>query len=539
MQREHSISSPMGAQWTARFAWRGWRWLGALLAILLWSAVGVSLYGNAFMRARMEQAINAQLKGYTISLPRLHLNLFGFSVTLRDVTLVQDAHPKPPVAHLPALTAGVDWRALLRAHLVATFHFEDPELYVNLNNFRAEMNDKTELSERGWQQAAEEIYPLKINRFQVDDGQVTYIDIADKRPMKVENLYVRVDNIRNVRSEEGTYPSPLEVQATVFESGRLAVSGKADLFAEPVAAFDTDVRIERVPLGAIKPVAAHANLQLSGGILGAVGHVEYGPKVQDVHLEKVTIDKLGVEYVHSLKTDAKEAQNIEKATEVARDVSNEPNALIKVDELHMSGATFAYVDKDRDYRVSLDQADLRVRGITSHAEPPPAALMLKGRFMNAGELAISSQFRPVNKKPEFTLSVQIEPTPLTTMNDIFRGYANFDVVAGEFAFYSELEARDGRIDGYVKPLFTNMEVYARRQDADKPILNQVYQGLVGSIAGLLSNPRTDVATSADVSGRIDNPNVSTLEVILRLLQNAFFGSILPGFENEAQKHLEQ
>jgi hypothetical protein len=537
MASEHVIPSPLAAQ-RVPVAWRGWRWLGVLLAIMLWSAVAVMLYGNAFVRTRMESALNAQLKGYTVTLPRLDLNLFGFSVTLRDVRITQDAHPKPPVAYLPALNAGVDWRALLSARMVATFHFEDPELYINLKNFSAEMNDKTKLSDRGWQQAAEEVYPLKINRFQVDDGKITYIDKDPKQPMEVENLYVRVDNIRNVRSEEGTYPSPLRMQATVFEKGHVAISGNADLFAEPVAAFDTDIKIENVPLATIKPVAAHANLELDGGVLGAVGHVEMAPKKQDIRLEKVTIDGLRIDYVHTARTDAKETQQVEKATEIARDVSNEATTNVQVDDLHMTAAAFAYVDRERKYRVSLDDADLRLRGVSSKASPPPAALMLKGKFMGAGETVISSQFRPVDKKPEFKLSIQIEPTPLTTMNDIFEGYANFDVVAGNFSFYSELEAKDGRIDGYVKPLFSDMEVYARRQDADKPILNQIYQGLVGSITGLLSNPRTDVATAASVSGRVDNPNVSTLQVILRLIQNAFFGSILPGFENEARHTLE-
>lgn len=537
MSSGHTIPSEAGADRSPRVAWRGWRWVGVILAVVLWSAVVVALYGNAFVRTRMERSLNAALKGYTVELPRLDLNLFGFSVTLRDVTITQDAHPKPAVAHVAALHAGVDWRSLLRASLVASFSFDEPELYINLAHFRAEVDDKTKLSERGWQQAAEEIYPLKINRIRVRNGQVTYIDNDPKRPMKIERLYMTADNIRNVRSGEGAYPSTMHAEAVVFDSGRVKLAGKANFLAEPFAAIDTDFELQRVPLATLKPLAAHANLQVAGGVLSAKGHVEYAPKVQDVRVESVTIDGLRVDYVHSARTDAKEQQRLDQAGEMARDVANEAAIKVQVDDVHLSNAALAFVEEDRGYRVSLDDADLRVRGVSSRTTQTPASLMLKGRFMGAGTAVVSSQFQPVDKKPEFSLTVQIENTPLPVMNDLFRAYGNFDVVAGTFSFYSELKARDGRIDGYVKPLFSDMEVYARRQDADKPILNQVYEGLVGGVAGLLRNPRSGVATSADVSGRIDDPNVSALQVVLRMIQNAFFSSILPGFETEARRAL--
>jgi hypothetical protein len=353
--------------------------------------------------------------------------------------------------------------------------------------------------------------------------------------MQIERLYMTLVNIRNVRSTEDTYPSSVHLEAAVFGTGRVQVSGKADFLAEPFAAIDTDFHVQQVPLAAIKPVAAHANLQLAGGVLSADGHVEYAPRKQDIDIEKVTIDGLRLDYVHSARTAANEEARLEKVEDIAADVSNEATINVAIDDIHFRNAALAFVDAERDYRISLDDADLRVRGVSSQATPVPAALMLKGRFMGAGTGVISSQFRPVNKTPELSVTVQIEDTPLTAMNDLFRAYGNFDVVAGKLSFYAELQARDGRIDGYVKPLFTDMEVYAREQDADKPILNQVYEGLVGSVAGLLRNPREDVATSAEVSGRLDNPNVSTLQVVLGMIQNAFFGSVLPGFEREARR----
>jgi hypothetical protein len=123
------------------------------------------------------------------------------------------------------------------------------------------------------------------------------------------------------------------------------------------------------------------------------------------------------------------------------------------------------------------------------------------------------------------------------MNDLFRAYGNFDVTAGRFSLYTELDIHDRRIDGYLKPFFADMKVYDRRQDAGKGVLHQIYEGLVGGVARLLENPPRDaVATKATVSGPIDNPNIGTLQMVLRLIQNAFFRAILPGFEEQAREN---
>lgn len=131
------------------------------------------------------------------------------------------------------------------------------------------------------------------------------------------------------------------------------------------------------------------------------------------------------------------------------------------------------------------------------------------------------------------LHVKIENTRLTDMNELLRAYGNFDVTAGTFSLYSELRIRDGAISGYVKPFFKDMTVYDRRQDREKRAFHQMYEMLVGGVAGLLeSRSREEVATRGEVTGQVAKPRISTWQIIGRLVRNAFFKAILPGFEKE-------
>lgn len=40
---------------------------------------------------------------------------------------------------------------------------------------------------------------------------------------------------------------------------------------------------------------------------------------------------------------------------------------------------------------------------------------------------------------------------------------------------------------------------------------------------------------ADLSGPISNPDASNFQVVLNLIENAFFDAILPGFREEAEE----
>jgi hypothetical protein len=51
------------------------------------------------------------------------------------------------------------------------------------------------------------VYPFKINRFRIRDGDIPYIDTDPKRPLHLEQLEFVDDNIRNIHSPARAYPS--------------------------------------------------------------------------------------------------------------------------------------------------------------------------------------------------------------------------------------------------------------------------------------------------------------------------------------------
>jgi Domain of Unknown Function (DUF748) len=514
---------------------RWWIWLVGAVALLAVAAVVVSFFIDEPLRRYIERQMNARLQGYTVQIGALDFHPFGFSVDLKDVIIVQDAHPDPPVVRVPALSASVQWRALLTGRVVSDVRIERPAVHLNLTQLRQEARDEVPVQERGWQEALQAVYPLQINELRVVDGEFTYIDADTRRPLRLSQLHVRAGNIRNVKSEAGTYPSELEVNAVLDGVGRIALNGQADFLAVPHAAVKAELALEQVELVQFQAVASRHNIALRRGVLSAAGTIEYAPSIKIVHLRQATIDRLQVDYVHTAQTAVVEKRRVQKVKQVAQEVSNTPGLLIRADQVSIVQSTLGFINRaaQPEYRLFLDNAEVHLRNFSNQLTEGTAVAKVTGRFMGSGRTVVGANFRPETKGPDFSLAASIENTQMRALNQLLRAYGKFDVVQGFFSVYTEMRVKNRAVRGYVKPLLRELDVYDTQQDKEKNLFQKLYEAVVGGVSDLLENtPRDEVATKVDMAGPLENPQASTWEALVNLIQNAFFKAILPGFERE-------
>jgi uncharacterized protein DUF748 len=510
---------------------RGLLWIIALSALAL-LAFFVARHFDEYLRRTLETKINQHLHGYSVRVGHAHLNPFGGALTLERLIIRQDANPQPPVADLPRLTASVEWREVFHGHLVADAVFDQPRVHINLPQLRQEDRDKVKVQDRGWQQALESIYPFKFNLVEVHNGDLVYIDADPKRPLHVSRWNFTAENIRNIRSPNRVYPSAIHSDGVIFDQGRGVLDGHADFLAEPYPGFQAVYRVENVPLDRLRPIATRANVTVSGGVLSSHGDFEYGPRQRDVHVADVTVQGLRLDYHHVPGAPAEEARG-RKVAEAAKDP--QPAVPVRIDrfQLRSSRLGLTSLARDQKFRVYVSNADVDVTNISSGFRRGPAKATFKGLFMGSGALSGSAAFRDDRKGPDFDLHVAMEKASLPSINDLLRAYGKFDVAKGTFSVYSEVHVSNGRVTGYLKPLFKDIDVYDPKQDKKKPVLKKLYEKIVGGLSHLLENkPREQVATVADLSGTVEDPNTNAWEIIVRLVSNAFVKAILPGFERE-------
>ncbi len=155
--------------------------------------------------------------------------------------------------------------------------------------------------------------------------------------------------------------------------------------------------------------------------------------------------------------------------------------------------------------------------------------------MGSGDTSVSGNFLASKHGPAFNVKVAIQNTDLPSLNDILRAYGRFDVAAGQFSVFSEVSIKDGDINGYVKPMFANLEVYNYQKDKNTDVLHQAKELVIGGASHLFKNSSTQrVATEVDLKGKLTSPDVSTWQAIVQVLHNAFIEAILPGFDRAVQ-----
>jgi hypothetical protein len=518
---------------------RGWALAaGALVVLLLVASVVALFFIDEPLRRYTEAKMNANLKGYHVTIRRLHVSPINFSLDLRDTVVVQDQQPDPPVANIERLYASVHWRALLSGRVVGDVLIDRPVVVLNLRQARAEINDPTPVKDKGWQHALQSIYPLKINELQIRGGDVTYQDDGPFKPLHVHHVEFVASNIRNVHSERGVYPSPISLQARVFDAGAVDLNGWADFLAEPYAAFMADIKLDTIALDYFKPITNRYNVTVDKGRLSANGEVEIAPQFKSVKLWSATVDGIHVDYVHTAATVSEKVKEATRETIAAADRAQDPGLELRVDRIDVVRSTVGFVNRTTNpsYRVFISDATATLTNLSSVPSGETAVANVRGKFMGSGPASAGFKLLPARPGPDFDVAVQIDDTELTTMNDLLRAHGKFDVVAGHFSLYTELAARNRQISGYAKPLFQDMEVYNAAQDRNKSVMRKAYEAVVGGVSKVLQNrPRDEVATRVEISGRLDNPNTSLIATAVGLVENAFFKAILPGFDAELRR----
>jgi hypothetical protein len=515
--------------------------------LALWVAVAfvgclAILFAASFLldptiRTWAERNLNARLKGYETRVAGAHLNILDGALTLRDVTLIQKAHPRSPVGHFPIFTIDIRWSDLLTGHVVADLFVFHPRLHIDLIQLRSEYSDKVPLSKKEWQDAIESIYPFKINRFTVQDGDVIYVDTDPNRPLRLEHLYVTADNIRNTRSAATPYPSPIQAEATVFDVGQASIKGRANFLTKPVASVAASYHLDNVPLKQFKPELDRINFNVEGGTLASDGFVEYGPKAEKVEVYKARIAGGRFGYTHATSTAPAEARRVAEVKAGTRKINNAQETLVKIAKLEIVDSQAVYINETQDphYKLFISNLNVELTNLSNHFSEGAAHLGLRGRFMDSGATTISGDFRPEKPGSDFDLDPAIRDASLPSLNNLLRAYGRFDVQAGQLSVYSQVTVRRGTMTGYVKPLFSNVKVYDSAKDKNKSVLHPAYELAVGAAAKVVKNSSTQkVATEINVSGKLNNPDVSTWQALVQIVQNGFINAILPGFDRQTK-----
>ncbi len=509
--------------------------LGGITFLLICAFIG-SFFLDGIIRPRIEANMNGSLKGYHATLPHAHLQLVGLTLTLNDLSIAQLAHPQPPVATFPVMRFRIDWKHLLLGRVVANVRLEHPSFHIDEDQLASERKDPTSLRQKGWQDALQNAYPFKINRFVVDEGDVVYVEAGARKPLRLSQLNLVSDNIRSIEEPNHLYPSRFNASMTIFDRGKMSLQGRANYLMKPFPGMEASYTLKDVPMEALSTASRHINVAISGGAFSSDGFIEYSPTITNVDVHHATIDSINATYTHRPETEKAEAKRIDIAGKAVEKENNRRAVNLDIRELEIEHSKLVYANETSNppYNLFIAGTDLKITNLVNHRASGPARMTLSGKFMGSGDTNITGTFLAAGDGPEVNTNVKIENTDLTQLNPLLRAYGRFDVAQGRFTLYSQFTIKDGNLNGYAKPMFSGLKVYDPQKDKNKSLIGQTKQVLIGTAAHVFKNRQTQtVATQVTISGSLKKADVSTWQAFVEIVENAFIKAILPGFDREA------
>src|SRR5258708_1219022 len=240
-------------------------WVGGFLGAVIIGVFIASFFLDDIVRARTQASMNQKLKGYHVALAHAHLQLLGGVLTLNGLKVIQQEHPRPPVADIATMRFTIQVKELFSRRVVADGLLSRPKIHINQPQLAVEKKSNVPLKQKGWQDALEAAYPFKINRFTIYDGDVVYIQDQVNPPLHLAKLNFTADNIRNIHAPENDYPSRFHANLVIFETGRATIDGHANFLEEPFPGARAKYTLENVPLSAFDPEIRQVNLALRAG----------------------------------------------------------------------------------------------------------------------------------------------------------------------------------------------------------------------------------------------------------------------------------
>jgi hypothetical protein len=199
--------------------------------------------------------------------------------------------------------------------------------------------------------------------------------------------------------------------------------------------------------------------------------------------------------------------------------------------------SFRNFDADPQVHVYASAVNASLYNLTNSARAEDSRVARfegEAKFFNQAPIEATAHFDPFTDWEDFDVNLRMTGLDLTKLNDFSSAYGKFDFAGGTGDLVVEVQASDSQLDGYIKPLLRDVEVFDFEQDVkneDKGFFRGIWEAVVGGSETLLKNQSKDqFATRVELSGTTKSTDVSPFQAFIAILRNGFVEAFSTRFE---------
>lgn len=211
----------------------------------------------------------AEMKGYYGHVEDIDLAVIRGAYRLDSMYLNKKdtvTNKQTPFFTSSVIDLSVEWKALLHGSIVGEVVLQKPRLRFTKDKVEPKdvARDSSDLKE-----LLDDFMPLQINRCEVVEGRLQYIDGQSKPPVDIQmtNIHLLAENLRNSYDSTVVLPSTIKATANVYE-GILTFNAKTNPLAN-APTFDMSAGLKNTNLVKLNDFfQAYAKIDVNKGTFG-------------------------------------------------------------------------------------------------------------------------------------------------------------------------------------------------------------------------------------------------------------------------------
>jgi hypothetical protein len=209
---------------------------------------------------------------------------------------------------------------------------------------------------------------------------------------------------------------------------------------------------------------------------------------------------------------------------------------LQVNRFEVNNGKISFKDETSKPRVDIAMTDMYILAENLRNSYDSSILLPATVRANAnvyeGTFSFTMHSNPLAERPTFDMNAEVKNTNLVKLNEFLQAYAKVDVNKGSFGMYTEVAAKNGRFDGYVKPIIKDLDVLGKEDRGDN-LFRKLWEAIAGGVGQVFKNQSKDqLAAKIPFQGDIKEPDANTWYAITTVLKNAFIRAIQPAIDNE-------
>lgn len=211
--------------------------------------------------------VNKELQnipGYTGHVEDIDVALIRGAYKIKSIKLEKTGGMVPvPFFSAPVIDLSIQWASLLHGRIVGKIEVDQPIL--NFVKGPTEETSQTKI-DSSWTDVVKKLMPLKLNKFEIVEGQIHYRDFHSKPAFDIftTQVHILAENLSNAEKNKDLLPSTITASADVY-GGKASASMKMDALAK-TPTFEGKAKLEGLNLANLNNfIDAFAKFDIKSG----------------------------------------------------------------------------------------------------------------------------------------------------------------------------------------------------------------------------------------------------------------------------------